>query len=81
MPDQWDLVAKARLVGEKGEELTLEPIPLKAVISPAGKGEAIVALNLPFQRAAPGKYRLVIEITQAGSAEAATLQTDLELIK
>jgi VWFA-related protein len=78
-PDQWDLAAKAKLLDEKGGELALQPIPLKAVISPAGKGEAVVALNLPFQSAAPGKYRLVIEITQAGSAEAATLQTDLEL--
>jgi len=40
--------------------------------------EAVIGLRLPLQPVPAGKYRLVIEMTEAGSAQAATLQTDLE---
>ncbi len=78
-PDQWNLTAKARIVDEKGKEYSLDPIPLKNMMSPAGKAEAAVALNLPFKNVPPGKYRLIVETNEAVSAATATLETDLEL--
>jgi hypothetical protein len=80
-PDQWDLLAKARLLDEKGKEFALEPISLKNSMSAAGKSEAVVSLTLSFQNAPPAKYRLLIEITEPASAERGTLQTDVEFIK
>jgi VWFA-related protein len=79
-PDQWDLSAKAKLLDEKSNETVLDPIPLKKAISPAGRGEAVVALNLPFQDVAPGKYKLHLEITDAEATESGLLQIDLQLI-
>ena len=60
-PDQWDLEAKARLLGETGKEYVLDPISLKKAVSAAGDGEAAVVLNLSFHDVQPGKYRLIIE--------------------
>jgi hypothetical protein len=77
-PDQWEGVAKPRLLDEKGREISLPPIQLKETMEQAGPTDAVVALRLPFQNAPAGKYRLQIEIALAGSAQSATLQTDLE---
>ena len=78
-PDQWNLTAKARMIDEKGKEYSLGTIPLKNAMSIAGNAEAAVALSLPFKDVPPGKYRLVVELSEAASAETATLETDLEL--
>ncbi len=78
-PDQWSLTAKARMIEEKGKEYSLGPIPLKNTMSVAGNAEAAVALSLPFKDVPPGKYRLMVELSEAASAETATLETDLEL--
>ena len=78
-PDQWNLTAKARIIDEKGKEYSLGPIPLKNTMSVAGNSEAAVALSLPFKDVPPGKYRLMVELSEAASAETATLETDLEL--
>jgi hypothetical protein len=48
------------------------------VISPVSPTECVVGLRLPFQNVPPGKYRLAIETTETGSAQTATIQTDLE---
>jgi hypothetical protein len=80
-PEQWDYAATAKLLDEKGKEFTLPPIALKKVMSPAVKAEAVVALRLPFQDVPPGKYQLVIQATDAASANTATLRTDLEFTK
>ena len=48
-------------------------------MSAEGNAEAAVALNLPFKDAPPGKYRLIVELSEAASAETAKLETDLEL--
>jgi hypothetical protein len=80
-PDQWDLLAKAKLLDEKGKEFELEPISLKNSMSAAGKAEAVVSLTLSFQNVPPAKYRLIIEIAEPASAERETLQTDLEFTK
>ncbi len=79
-PDQWDLKAKATLVGEKGELLQLQPFSLNNALSPAGKGEAVVGLNLHFQNLVPGRYQLIIEVTHVGSIKPAIIQTDLEIV-
>ncbi len=76
-PDQWNLVAKARIIDEKGKEYSLDPIPLKNMMSIAGNTEAAVALSLLFKDAPSGKYRLIVETSE--STESATLETDLEL--
>jgi VWFA-related protein len=77
-PDEWNLVAKPKLVSEKGAEWALPPISLKKSIAPAGTGEAVVGLSLPFQGVVAGKYGLVIEIVESNSTITATLRTDLE---
>jgi VWFA-related protein len=75
--DQWDFVAKAMLRAENGKEIALAPISLKKFMSPTGNGDAAVAIRLPFQNVPPGKYRLIIETSDAASSQTATLQTDL----
>jgi VWFA-related protein len=77
-PEEWDLVASPRLLGEKGDPLVLTPIHLKDVMSPSGPAQAVIGLRLPFQNIPPGKYRLMIEVKENVSAQTATLQTDLE---
>jgi hypothetical protein len=79
--DQWNMVAKPKLLNEKGESLALAPISLNKIISPIGEGRGVVVLSLPFQGAAPGKYKLMIEIGDTASAETAKLQTDIEFVK
>jgi VWFA-related protein len=78
--DQRNLQAKARLTGEKGEELALDPIDLnKQNIAIISKSEAASELDLYFPGAKPGKYNLTLEISAAGSAGVAIAHTDLEL--
>jgi VWFA-related protein len=77
--DQWELIAKPRLLNEKGEYFALAPVPLKNLIVPAGNQQGVVLFNLPFQGVSPGKYTLMIEVADAVSAATATLQTDVEL--
>ena len=73
-----NLIANAVLWGSGGEKFTTPQIPLKEVVSPSGQGEAVAALQLPFQNVPPGKYKLVIETNDTTSV--ATLQTDLEIV-
>jgi VWFA-related protein len=80
-PDQWDLEAKARLLDETGKEYALGPISLKKAMSAVGEAEAAVALSLSFKDVQAGKYRLIIETSEAASLKTATLQTDLEFIE
>jgi VWFA-related protein len=75
-----DLIAKPKLLNEKGETIFLEPILLNIIISPAAGGEGGIVLSLPFRGVTPGKYKLVIEVADVVSAEAATLQTDIEFV-
>jgi VWFA-related protein len=74
----WKAVAKAKLLRDGGEELSLPPISLERNLSQTGNSEVTIALNLPFQGVAPGKYRLVVEITEAESSRSTSVQTDLE---
>jgi VWFA-related protein len=80
-PDQWDMEAKAILLDETGKEYALGSISLKKAMSAVGNAEAAVVLSLSFQDVPPGKYRLIIETSEADSLKTATLETDLELIK
>jgi hypothetical protein len=79
--DQLNLVAKPKLVGDQGKEFALDPIALQKLMNPTGKGEAVVALRLPFKDVPPGKYRLIIETTGESTAGTAIIQTDLEFTK
>jgi VWFA-related protein len=78
-PQQRKIVATVRLLGEKGEQLDFPPIPLDQYIVPAGRTEVIVAMNLPFEKVAPGKYKLVIEAADTASNQSVMVQTDLQL--
>jgi VWFA-related protein len=80
-PDQWELDAKARLLDETGKEYALGPISLKKTMSVVGDAEAAIMLSLSFQDVPPGKYRLIIETSEASSLKTATLQIDLEFVK
>jgi VWFA-related protein len=77
-PDVWNLVATPKLVNDQGGEWILNPLSLQKSIAPAGTGEAVVGLSLPFRGVAPGKYRLVIEIAQGNSVKANSVSTDVE---
>lgn len=76
--DAWELVARARLLDEKGGAAALAPIPLKHAVSPSGTGEAVVGLSLPFKGVPAGRYRLILDLSDAASSQTAVLQTDLE---
>jgi VWFA-related protein len=78
MLDELNLVAKPKLVNAQGVEWIMDPLALKKSISPAGTGEAVVGLSLPFQGIAPGKYRLVIEIVDSNSMNASAVGTDIQ---
>ncbi|MBP1624114.1 MAG: hypothetical protein H6Q07_2134, partial [Acidobacteria bacterium] len=75
-----NLIAAPKLLGDKGEKFELAANSLKDIALPAGPSEAVVGLRLPFANVPPGKYRLVIDLTETGSAQTATLQTELEFI-
>ncbi len=77
-PEQRKLVARVRLMGEKGEALTLPPFPLDQNMFPTGATEAIVGMTLPFEKVVPQKYTLVIETVETASNRSVTVQTDLQ---
>jgi VWFA-related protein len=78
VPDEWNLIAKPKLINEKGVEWIIHPLSLKKSVAPTGTGEAAVGLSLPFQGMAPGQYRLVIEVMEGNSTKASVVSTDVE---
>ncbi len=77
----WKLEARARLLGANGEELMLATIPLEGRISQTGNSEATVAVDIPFRDVAPGKYKLLIEVSETGTSQSTTAQTDVEFTR
>jgi VWFA-related protein len=78
--EECDLIAKAKLVDEKGGETALTPIYLKKLMDFTGAGEAGVGLALPLKGIASGKYRLTVEIIDAFSPQTTAVSTDIEII-
>ena len=76
--DQGKSIVKATLLSETGKELPLPPFAIEG--GPSGDTVASIGFTLTFQDVSPGKYRLVIETTDAKSSQTATVQTDLELV-
>jgi hypothetical protein len=68
-------------IGANGEELTLAPFSLEGRISQASNSEATVGVELPFRDVAPGKYKLLIEISETANSQSTTAQTDVEFAK
>jgi VWFA-related protein len=79
--NQQKLMAKARLLGEQGEVLTLPPIPLDENISRTGRTEALVGITLPFKQELPGKYALALEISELVSDQVLNFHTNIEFFK
>jgi hypothetical protein len=77
-PEQRKFVAKVQLLGEKGETQALPSTPLNQNVFPTGKTEAMVGIPLLFDKATPGKYRLVIVTSETTSNQSVTVQTDLQ---
>jgi VWFA-related protein len=77
---QLDLVAKPKLLNGNGSVLDLDSIPLKRYMSPAGNSTFGVAFTLPFKKVTAGKYRLLLEIINAGTVNNVNPQTDLEFV-
>jgi hypothetical protein len=71
-------VAKVQLLGEKGETQALPSTPMNQNVFPTGKTEAMVGIPLLFDKATPGKYRLVIVASETTSNQSVTVQTDLQ---
>jgi VWFA-related protein len=80
-PNRRNLVAKAKLIGEKGEEFALpDAISLDADTMSRMGDEAIVGLNLPFKDLSPGKYKLMVVASESGTSQSATAQMDLQFM-
>jgi len=77
----WEGIAKAKLLDEAGNEVSLPTFSLKQDPLQSGSNEATIGLTLKFQDVTPGKYKLIIETTELPSSQTATVQTDLELLK
>ncbi|MBN1568849.1 MAG: VWA domain-containing protein [Acidobacteria bacterium] len=77
--DHWMLDAYAMLQDAVGKEYVTAPFSLQNNMIAAGRTEAAVSLNLAFRNVPPGKYRLIIKITEASSPQSAMIQTDIEL--
>ena len=56
----------------------LPTIPLETFLVHVGRSEAIVGLNLPFEKVIPGKYRLVLEAVETATRQAVTLRADIQ---
>ncbi len=79
--DRWKGVAKAKLLDDAGNEVSLPPFSLEQDPLQSDSNEATIGLTLKFQDLMPGKYKLIIETTELPSSQTATVQTDLELLK
>jgi VWFA-related protein len=76
--EPWRAVAKAKLLRESGEEISLPPVSIEKELSPSDHAQVTIALNLPFRDVRPGKYKLTIEVIEAGSSRTAVAQADIE---
>lgn len=76
--DHWNLDAYAVLQDAVGKEYVTAPFSLQNNMIAAGRTEAAVSLNLAFRDVPPGKYKLIIKVTEASSAQSAMVQTDIE---
>jgi VWFA-related protein len=79
-PEQRKFVANIHLMGEKGETQAYPSVPLDQTVFQTGKTEAIIGLNLPFEQAPAGKYKLVIETSEVNSKQSVTVETDLQFL-
>jgi hypothetical protein len=77
-PESWKMSANAKLTGENGQEIVLNGLAVDQNLSRVGEGEAAIALQLPFQNLLPGRFKLVVEASDAVTREKATTQTDVE---
>ena len=77
---QSKIQAEARLVDENGEELGNSLFDLNQTqLAVTSSSEAVAGFALTFPDVKPGKYKLIIETSEAGFPEVATAQTDLNL--
>jgi VWFA-related protein len=76
--DSWKLSANANLVDENGREIVLADLPLDQNLSQVGGGEVAAALTLPPKNSLPGRFKLVVEVSDAVTGEKATAQTEVE---
>jgi VWFA-related protein len=75
------LIAKIKLLNEKGVTFNLPSISLKDNFYSSSPGQGVVSLGISFKSAIPsGRYRLAIEVANPASSQTTTLETDLELI-
>jgi VWFA-related protein len=73
------LMAKPRLIDEKGQTHDLPAIKLTRVVQPSGPGQVTLGFNFPVRDLQPGKYRLSIETVDSTNNQSATCQTNVEL--
>ncbi len=75
-----DLVARPRLVDEKGSQRVLDLVSLRRNSVLVGRDMAAVAINLPLTAVGAGKYRLVLELADSNGGKLADAATELELM-
>ncbi len=73
------LIAKPKLIDEKGQAHDLPPVKLTRVVQPSGPGQVTLGFNFPVRDLEAGKYRLLIETVDSASNQSATCQTNVEL--
>ena len=74
------LIGKPKLISETGEEQILPWIPLDKNTSRTGSSEAAVGFSLAFENTQAGKYKLVIEVSEADTPTPAIVHTDVEIV-
>jgi hypothetical protein len=78
--DRWNFIVKPKLLSANGKSIEIAPASLKKLISPAALNEGSVYINLSLNGAQAGKYQLIIDIFNSDNTQAASMQTDLELL-
>ncbi len=74
------LMGKAKLISDKGQELSMPWVPLDENVSRTANSEASIGINLTFQDTIPGSYTLAIEVSEADALPVAIVQTDVEIL-
>lgn len=77
----WRALVKPRLVAANAREVSLSQIPVEQNLSGSDNGEAAIGLILPTQNVEPGKYSLIIEVSEPSSSRSTSFRTEVEFTR
>jgi hypothetical protein len=73
------LVAKPRLMDEKGQQHELTPVRLTRVVQPSGARQVTIGYNFSVKDLPPGPYILAVETQDPATNQSAICQTEVLL--